>query len=113
LAIGDITVIGMDTDNEDYIPSATIIYRILFTSSGGQSNQAIRLKNASNGNENFAWKKDTGFDHYGGFAMGGQTEDFGATSANGCYINSAYHLNLSGTSDSGNEVILWLMQVSD
>ena len=112
MAIGDITVIGLDTDNEDYIPSGTIIYRILFTLSGGQSNQAIRIKNASNGNEIFAYKKDSGLDHYGGFAMG-DTEKEGATTANGCYINSAYHLNLSGTSDSGNEVVVWLLQVSE
>jgi hypothetical protein len=112
LAIGDVTVIGMDTDNEDYIPSGTIIYRILFTLSGGQSNQAIRIKNASNGNEILAYKKDSGLDHYGGFAMGDAAQE-GATTANGCYINSAYHLNLSGTSDSGNEVVIWLLQVSD
>ena len=112
MGIGDITVIGLDTDNEDYIPSGTIIYRILFTLSGGQSNQAIRIKNASNGNEIFAYKKDSGLDHYGGFAMG-DTEKEGATTANGCYINADYHLNLSGTSDSGNEVVIWLLQVSE
>jgi hypothetical protein len=112
LAIGDITVIGMDTDNEDYIPSGTIIYRILFSLSGGQSDQAIRIKNASNGNEVLAWKKDNANDHYGGFNMG-DNGNTNANSANGCYINSAYHLNLSGGSDSGNEVIVWLMQVSE
>ena len=112
MAIGDITVIGMDTDNEEYIPSGTITYRILFTLSGGQSNQAIRIKNASNGNEIYAWKKDSNYDHYGGFMMG-DDEKTTANSANGCYINASYHLNLSGNSDSGNEVVVWLLQVSD
>ena len=107
----------MDTDNEDYIPSGTIIYRILFTLSGGQTNQAIRIKNASNGNEVFAWRKDNDADHYGGFAMGEKNgsggNDMYQSAANGCYINADYHLNLSGTSDSGNEVVIWLLQVSD
>jgi hypothetical protein len=80
--------------------------------SGGQSNQALRIKNADNGNEIYCYKKDSGSSHFGGFAMG-DDEKTNATSSNGAYINATYHLNLEGNSDAGNEVIIWLLQVTD
>ena len=111
MATGDLTVIGLDSDNEDYIPSGEIIYKVVGSMSGGQTNQAIRIKAAATGNEIFAYKKDSGYAHYGGFAMG-DDEKTNATSSNGWFINADYYLNLSGNSDSGNEVIIWLLEVS-
>jgi hypothetical protein len=84
----------------------------LFTLSGGQTNQALRIKNASNGNEILCNKKDSGYAHYGAISTGDDTMT-NANSSNGAYINATYHLNLSGNSDAGNEVIIWLLQVTD
>jgi hypothetical protein len=84
----------------------------LFTLGGGQTNQALRIKNADNGNEILCSKKDSGYAHYGGLSMGDDTMT-NANSQNGAYINATYHLNLSGNSDAGNEVIIWLLQVTD
>ena len=115
MGVGDITAQQLTTDNEDYQPSGTITYRILWVAAGGQTNQTVRLKDTDgSGVHVHLYKKDSGVATYNGF-QSGSAEGSPITPAGvfGMYINNQYFLNLSGASDSGNAVIFWLLQVSD
>lgn len=114
IANGDLTAVSVDSDNDDYQPSGSIIYRVVWVACGGQTNQALRMKDTSDTNmEVFLYKKDNGFAQYNNLSTGCQGDtDLGGAAA-GIYINNQYYLNLSGSSDSGNEVIIWLLQVAE
>lgn len=114
MAIGDISAQQLTTDNEDYQPSGTITYRILWVAAGGETNQTVRLKDTDgSGVHVHLYQKDASVKTYNGF-QSGSTNTIDTTAGGfGMYINNQYFLNLSGASTSGNAVIFWLLQVSD
>ena len=115
MALGDITFQTLDTDNENYQPSGDLIYRVVWVACGGQNNQAVRMKDTADSNiEVFLYNKDSGQEQFNGFGSGTIQGSFTFQAGiNGLYISNQFYLNLSGASDSGNEVIFTLLEVAN
>jgi hypothetical protein len=115
MGLGNITFQKLEAHAENYQPSGSTIYRVVWIYNGLQANQTIRMQDSDDdGQNNDLWTKNSGVNIQSGFPCGldkGANETGNQSAMNGLYISNVYYPELNGASSAGVQMVLTLIEV--